>query len=122
LNYWLYPEPYRPETEESLFLARESDRVLAIDGKRLDSKCWGWSMDAQAYRRKELICRIHILPGRHTVDFEGSMAAREMMRLDFSTQAGKAYGLQKSGCRTTFTGDQQTCRVEVVEIDQRAGG
>lgn len=44
------------------------------------------------------------------------------MRLEFAAQPGKVYGLEWSGCEASLDmhGHQQTCRVEVVEIEKPA--
>jgi len=116
-QYWLYPEPHLPPAEEAVFVAYESHRVVAIDGDETASRCWGQVVDEpQAYRRNDLVCRLHLQPGPHTVTFEGRFALRERNNVDFTAEPGKAYGLDWSDCVTPPGGYQQTCRVNVVEV------
>jgi len=44
------------------------------------------------------------------------------MSLTFTALPGKAYGLNRSECATTSNGLQETCRVEVVEIEEMPVG
>lgn len=123
LNYWLYPEPYLAESEEALFLAYESHLVQAIDGQDTVLKCWGGPRTPQAYSRKDTVCRLHLQPGEHSIVFFPGMGSRERVSLTFTALPGKAYGLDRSACNTTYEGRQETCRVEIREIrDLSEGG
>lgn len=116
-EYWLYPEPRLAPQEEAVFVGYESHRVVSIDGEDTASLCWGQTVNKpQAYRRNDLVCRLHIQPGQHTVVLEGRFALRERRSLDFTAEAGKVYGLNWSDCVTPPGGYQQTCRVNVVEL------
>lgn len=124
LEYWLYPEPHLPESEEALFLAHEQQGLVAIDGEDTAVKCWGdrERMGSQAHRPRGLVCQLHIRPGQHSILFHTGLTVRERYRVEFVALPGKVCGLQTSGCVTTFRGDQRTCRVEVVEIERSGGG
>ena len=122
LNYWLYPEPHLTESEEALFVAYESHQVQSIDGQDTVAKCWGGPRTPQAYSRKDTLCRLHIRPGQHSIVFYPKMSSRERVSLTFTALPGKAYGLDRSACTTTFDGRQETCRVEIVEIQDLSEG
>ena len=121
LNYWLYPEPHLAEPEEAIFVAYESHKLQSIDGEETSIKCWG-ERSPQAYSRKDVACRLHILPGEHLVVFYPRVTGRERARLSFTALPGKAYGLDWSNCSTSSGGHQQTCRVEIREIEMLTGG
>jgi hypothetical protein len=122
-NYWLYPEPRLAPEEEAVFVAYESHRVMAIDGEDTASRCWGQTVnEPQAYRRNDLVCRLHLQPGRHTVVVEGRFALRGRSSLEFTAEAGKIYGLNWSDCVSPSGGNAQTCQVDVVELEAFTGG
>lgn len=121
LNYWLYPEPHLPESEEALFVANESHQLQSIDGEETASRCWG-RREPQAYRQRRVLCRLHIRPGQHSVVFHPNEASRERVTLDFTALPGKVYGLDWSLCSASLDGRQRTCRVEIVEIEKPTGG
>jgi hypothetical protein len=122
-QYWLYPEPHLTPAEEAVFVAYESHRVVSIDGEDTASRCWGQTVnEPQAYRRNDLVCRLHLRPGQHSVVFEGRFAMRERNTVEFTAEAGKNYGLDWSDCMTPTGGYLQTCRVNVVELEGSAGG
>lgn len=122
LDYWLYPEPHLAEPEEALFVVHPSHQLQSIDGEETAARCWGDRSQPEGYRLKDVLCRLHILPGRHSVVFQPSVTSRESVRLEFTALPGKAYGLVWSSCTTTSDGRQETCRVEVVEIEKPAEG
>lgn len=122
LNYWLYPAPRLAESEESLFLATEGDQLLTIDGAEAGSKCWRVGGTPQAYRRMDVMCHLHILPGQHLVVFHPGVSSREKVSLTFTSLPGKAYRLDWSSCANTSDGRQQTCMVNVVEVENPAEG
>lgn len=122
LNYWLYPEPHLAESEEAIFLALEGHQLQSIDGEDAASRCWGVGRTPQAYRRKDVICRLHIRPGQHSVVFHPSVTSRERVSLSFTALPGKVYGLDWSGCSKTPDGRQETCLVNIVEIETPAEG
>ena len=118
-EYWLYPEPRLAPEEGAVFIAYESNRVVAIDGEEAGSRCWGQTVDKpQGYRLNDQICRLHIRPGKHTVTLEGRFALRERSTIEFTAEAGKSYGLEWSECFTPPGGYQQSCRVNVVEVNR----
>ena len=121
-QYWLYPEPHLPEPEESLFVARENHQLQSIDGEETYSRCWGERTGPQAYRPNDVLCRLHIRPGQHTVVFHSSVTSRERVSLSFTALPGKTYGLERSACSTSLDGRQQTCLVEVVELENPTEG
>ncbi len=122
-EYWLYPEPHLSPQDEAVFVAYESHRVVSIDGEDTASRCWGQTVNKpQAYRRNDLVCRLHLQPGQHTVVFEGRFTMRERNHVDFTAEPGKTYGLDWSDCLTATGGYLQTCRVNVMEIDKSTGG
>jgi hypothetical protein len=119
-NYWLYPEPRLAPEEEAVFVAYESHRVVAIDGEDAASRCWGRAVnEPQAYTRNDRVCRLHLQPGRHTVVVEGRFTMRDRSTVEFTAEPGKSYGLLWSDCVTPSGGQQQTCRVNVVEVGGR---
>lgn len=124
LEFWLYPEPRLARSEEAVFIVHEDHRVIAIDEDETGVRCWGdrEGMGAQAYRTNDRLCRIHLLPGQHFVLVRSGTNVREMTRLEFTALAGKSYGLRRSNCMTPPGGYQQTCRVEVVEVEDPRGG
>lgn len=122
-EYWLYPEPRLAPEEEAVFVAYESHRVVAIDGEDTGSRCWGRTVnEPQAYRRTDLICHLHLQPGQHTVVVEGRLGLRDRSSLEFTAEAGKIYGINRSDCVAPARGYQQTCRVNVVELEALTGG
>jgi hypothetical protein len=122
-EYWLYPEPHLAPQEEAVFVAYESHRVVSIDGEDTASRCWGKTMnEPEAYRRNDAACRLHLQPGRHTVVLEGRFTMRGRQQVQFEAEAGKTYGLDWSDCITQSGGYQQTCRVNVVELEGLTGG
>ena len=122
LNFWLYPEPRLPEPEEATFVAYESHQLQAIDGEDTALKCWGGPTRPQAYTRTDRLCRLHILPGQHSVVFYPGRGSRDRVSLTFTALPGKAYGLNRSECAATAGGLQEICRVEVVEIEEMSVG
>ena len=123
LQYWLYPEPHLPETQEAIFLAHEEHRVQYIGDERTDELCWGASREHQAYRQRKPMCRLHLRPGTHTlvVQTSGNTTVGEQRRLEFEAEAGKVYGIRKTGCLTGVRGQQNACRIEVIEVSDPAG-
>ena len=121
-QYWLYPEPHLPEAEEAVFVAQENHQLQAIDGEETFTRCWGRRTGPQAYRQNDVLCRLHIRPGQHTVVFHAGVSSRERVSLSFTALPGKVYALERSTCSTSVDGRQQTCRVEVVEIEKSAEG
>lgn len=122
-EYWLYPEPRLAPQKEAVFVAYESHRVVSIDGEDTASRCWGQTVnEPQAYRRNDLVCRLHLQPGLHSVVFEGRFAMRERNTVGFTAEPGKIYGLDWSDCTTPLGGYQQTCKVNVVELEELTGG
>ena len=122
-NYWLYPEPRLAPEEEAVFVAYENHRVVAIDGEDTGSRCWGQTVnEPQGYRRNDQACRLHLLPGRHTVVVEGRFDFRERSTVEFTAEAGKIYGLNWSDCVSPAGGFLQTCRVNVIELEAFTGG
>ena len=121
-QYWLYPEPHLAEPEEALFLAHESHQLQSIDGQETYARCWGERRLPQAYRLKDVPCRLHIRPGQHSVVFLSRATSRERVGLSFTALPGKVYGLDWSACTTSLDGHQQTCLVNIVEIEKPAGG
>jgi len=116
-EYWLYPEPRLPPGEDAILATYESNRLLFVDDEDAATMCWGdRRMGAQAYRRTDMVCRLHIRPGRHTVVFQTGLNSRQQARLEFTAVAGKIYGLRQSGCTTSPEGIQQNCRFEIVEV------
>ncbi|NNM03689.1 MAG: hypothetical protein HKO65_01200, partial [Gemmatimonadetes bacterium] len=106
-NYWLYPEPRLAPEEEALFVAYESHRLVSIDGEDTASRCWGQTVnEPQAYRRNDLVCRLHLQPGRHTAVVEGRFTLRGRSSVDFTAEPGKVYGLVWSDCTTPVGGYQ----------------
>jgi len=121
LNFWLYPEPRLMESEEALFVAYESHQLQAIDGEDTVLKCWGGPRKPQAYARADVLCRLHIQPGQHSVVFHPSMNSRERVSLTFNALPGKTYGLERSACTTT-SNHQESCQVKIVEIQNLSKG
>ena len=121
LNFWLYPGPHLPESEEALFIAQEGHQVQAIDGEDTALKCWG-RREPQAYSQKSVACRLHIRPGEHSVVFHPNVSSRERVTVTFTAMPGRAYGLDWSQCSATLEGRRQTCRVDVVEIETSTEG
>ena len=123
LEYWLYPEPRLPTEEEAVFATYESNRLLFLDGEDVATKCWGQrQMANQGYHRNDIICRLHIRPGRHTVVFNTGLNNQQRATMEFDALSGKVYGLSRSGCTTSPTGNQGNCRFEVVEIESQSRG
>jgi len=122
LNYWLYPEPHLPETEEAVFVAYESHQLLAIDGEDTSVKCWGGPRAPQAYSRPDVLCRLHIRAGEHSVVFHPTANSRERRTLTFTALPGKSYGLDRSGCTASLNRLQDACRVEIREVKNQAEG
>lgn len=117
LQFWLYPEPRLPEGEDAVFAAYESNRLLLLDGEDVATTCWGdRRMAQQAYRRNDRVCRLHMVPGRHTAVFETGLQSRQRATLDFDALPGRVYGLNRSGCTVSTQGIQQNCRFEIVEL------
>ena len=121
-EYWLYPEPRLAEPEEAQFVVHENHRVMFINGEETAVRCWGDRSQPEGYRLKDVLCRLHILPGRHSVVFQPSVTSRESVRLEFTALPGKAYGLVWSSCSTTSDGRQETCQVDIVEIEKPGEG
>ena len=121
LNFWLYPGPHLAESEEALFVAAEGHQLQSIDGEETASRCWG-QREPQAYSQRSVLCRLHIRPGQHSVVFHPNVASRERVTLDFTALPGKVYGLDWSLCSTSAEGRRQSCRVQIVEIEQPAKG
>lgn len=117
-QYWLYPAPALPETEEALFVAHGNHRVVSIDGEELASSCAGRDVRPQAYDRTDVVCRYHILPGEHSVAFQANVTSMGLLTLEFDAEAGRTYGLTWTGCGAFLDMDmhRKTCRVNVMEI------
>lgn len=123
LDFWLYPEPRLLPEEEAVFATYESNRLLFLDGEDVATMCWGdRRMAAQAYRRTDRQCRLHIGPGRHSLVFQTGVGNQQRANLEFTALPGTAYGLRRSGCTTSTEGIQQNCRFEVVEVGQMTEG
>ena len=123
LEYWLYPEPHLPPGEDAVMATYESNRLLLLDEEDAATMCWGdRRMAAQAYRRNDRVCRLHISPGRHSAVFQTGPNSRQQVRLEFTAVSGKVYGLRISGCTTSSEGIQQNCRFEIVEVGDGAEG
>jgi len=123
LEYWLYPEPRLPAEGEAVFTTYESNRLLLMDGEDVATRCWGdRRMATQAYHRNDLVCRLHIRPGNHSVVFQTGLNNAQRVNLDFTAQPGKVYGLRRGGCTTSSAGVQQNCRFEVAEVEAERGG
>lgn len=121
LEYWLYPAPRLEPAAEALFVTYEDHRVVSIDSDETAIRCFGdlQRMGAQAYRQvNRRPCRLHIRPGPHEVVFETSLNGERMV-VEFTAEAGKAYGLNWSDCRARMiaVGNQRTCNVQVVEVE-----
>ena len=116
LNYWLYPEPQLAPAEEAVFLAHESHQVQSIDGEETAARCWGRVREYQAYSRNDLLCRLHIRPGEHSVVFVLSAGRAATAEVNFTALPGRTYGLDRSRCSASSRGSQQRCRVEVIEV------
>jgi len=122
LEYWMYPEPRLSPENEAVIVAYESHRLLAIDGEDVARKCWGDQKGSEGYRRRDLVCRLHISPGNHEVTVQVGVTNRQAQRLEFSAAPGKAYGLDWSDCRTSLQSSQRNCRIEIREIGEIEGG
>jgi hypothetical protein len=92
-----------------------------LDGEDTVLMCWGGPRAPQAYSRKDTLCRLHIQPGEHTVEFYPGLGTRERASLTFTALPGKTYGLDRSACSTNYSGRQATCRVEIKEIQATSG-
>ncbi len=95
--------------------------TLSIDGAETASRCWGVT-EPQAYSQRSAPSRLHIRPGQHSVVFHPNVASRERVALDFTALPGKVYGLDWSLCSTSAEGRRQSCRVQIVEIEQPTTG
>lgn len=116
LNYWLYPAPHLAATEEAVFVAHESHQVQSLDGEETAARCWGMVREQQAYRARDLLCRLHIRPGEHSVVFILSAGSTATGELNFTALPGRIYGLDRSRCSASSGGIRQRCHVEVIEI------
>lgn len=122
LNFWLYPEPRFAESEESVFVAYEGHQLLSIDGEDTALRCWGRRTAPEAYSRRDIPCRLHILPGPHTIVIHPRVSSHERVSLEFTALPGRVYGLDRSGCTASVGNLQETCLVKVVELENLAGG
>jgi hypothetical protein len=113
LHFWLYPEPRLAPSEEAVFIAYEGHMVQEIDGEDMALKCWARRDNPQAYSRRDVPCRMHLLPGEHTVVFFPRTTSRERATLTFHAEAGKSYGLDRSTCSL---GRNETCKIEIREL------
>lgn len=120
-DFWLYPEPHLPETEEAVFAAYEGHRLLYIDDTNVAARCWGEGAGTQAYRQKNLLCRLHLDPGQHTVLVQTGLTLQGRTRLEFTALPGKVYGLKWSNCRASLYSSGRDCLLEVVEIETIPG-
>ena len=121
-HYWLYAEPRLAEAEEAVFVAQENHQLQTIDGQETFLRCWGRRTGPQAYRQNDALCRLHILPGQHTVVFHAGVSSRERVSLSFTALAGKVYGLDRSACSASIDGRQQTCLLKIMEIEKATDG
>ena len=121
LNFWLYPEPHLAETEEALFVAYESHQLQSIDGEETKTRCWGEARGPQPYSRQDVLCRLHLRPGQHSVVLSTMVNDQQRVSLDFTAEAGKVYGLDRSGCTPSGDARQRTCLVKIVEIEGQGG-
>ncbi len=122
LNYWLYPEPHLAAAEEAVFVTYEGHQVQAIDGEDTAARCWGMVREQQAYRQRDLACRLHIAPGEHSVVFHANARTAARSEVTFTALPGRIYGLDRSSCTSSAAGIQQRCRVEVVEVGRVGEG
>ena len=122
LNYWLYPEPHLAAEEEAVFVTYESHQVQSIDGEETAARCWGMVREQQAYRQRDLACRLHIAPGEHSVVFHPNARTATRSEVTFTALPGRIYGLDQSSCSGSLAGNQQRCRVEVVEVGRVGEG
>ncbi len=121
-EFWLYPEPRLPQGEDAVFAAYETHRLLFLDAEDAATTCWGERrMASQAYTRNDRVCRLHLRPGRHSAVFQTGPRNTQTATVDFQAQAGKTYGLRRSGCMASAIGIQGNCRFEVVEVRGRSG-
>ena len=122
LNYWLYPKPYLAAEEEAVFVTYEGHQVQSIDGEETAARCWGMVREQQAYRQRDLACRLHIAPGEHSVVFHANARTAARSEVTFTALPGRIYGLDWSSCAGSLAGNLQRCRVEVVEVGRVGEG
>ena len=122
LEFWLYPEPHLSPGDGSVLTAYESHRLLAIDGEDVARKCWGEQKGSEAYRRRDLLCRLHLSPGRHQVAVQVGVTNRQSAMVEFTALPGKVYGLDWSNCRTSLEASQRNCRVAVIVVGETEPG
>ena len=122
-EHWLYPGPRLEGSEDAVFVAQESDHVLAIDEEETAIRCWGEARGPRPYRQRLALCRLHIRPGDHVVVFSPGPNSRTRVRLGFTAAPGKSYALDWSACRGSVNQThQRTCLVNVVEVTEPPGG
>jgi hypothetical protein len=123
LDFWLYPEPRLLPQEEAVLITYESNLVLLLDGEDVATMCWGdRRMAAQAYRRTDRPCRLHMGPGLHSLVFQTGLGNQQRATLEFTALPGTAYGIRRSGCTSSTEGIQQNCRIEVVAVGTMSEG